>query len=56
MKFVWKTDKGGGRGWGGLGLRGAESIALLIFVLRRCFNHRSVKGGRVGQKALFRAS
>ena len=45
VNFVWKTDEGE-----------AESIVLLIFVLRRCFNRRLVRGRGVGQKSLFRAS
>ena len=41
MNFVWKTDEGE-----------AESIALLIFALCRCFNHRRVRGGGVGLENL----
>ena len=34
--------------------RRIESIALLIFVLFRCFNRQWMRGGGVGQKVLFR--
>ena len=45
VNFVWKNDEGE-----------AESIVLLIFVLRQCFNRQWMRGDGVGQKVLFRAS
>ena len=45
MNFVWKTNE-----WE------AENIVLLFFVFWRCFNHRWMRNGGEGQKALFRAS
>ena len=43
VNFVWETDE-------------VESSVLLIFVLWWCLNLWWLRGGGVGQKALFRAS
>ena len=45
VNFVWKTDAGE-----------AESIVLISSVCWQCLNLQWMRGGGVGQKALFRAS
>ena len=45
VDIVWKTDE-----------REAEKIALLVFVLWWCLNHRWMRSGGVGQKVLSRTS